>query len=124
LKKQKKNFKSAWLLLFALMFSACGRVQIKNSEWCGDMGDLGASCFNTLSDDSRQLSKEQWDRERFGQVCTQGENFSDLKSAIEKLCFMTKRCTQAQKKIIEELGMKIDEFNKEANDYANSGFAP
>jgi hypothetical protein len=118
------NLKSALLILSVLIFSACGRVQIKNSEWCGDMGELGASCFNTLSSESRDIPKDRWDQERFGQVCTKGESFTDLKSALEKLCFMTKRCTQAQKKIIEELGMKIDKFNKETNDYENSGITP
>lgn len=88
------------------------------------MGDLGASCFMTHSDGSRDLSKEEWDKARFGQVCTEAENFTNLKTAIQKLCYLTKKCTVEEKKILKALETKIETFNKGANDYATSILKP
>lgn len=124
MKKPSRNIKSVLPLLFVLTLSSCGRIKLKNSEWCGDMGELGASCFKTHSDESRDLSKEQWDQERFGQVCTQAENFTNMKTAIQKLCYLTKKCTFEEKKILKELESKIETFNKGANDYATSILTP
>lgn len=99
-------------------------MKIKNAEWCGDMGDLGASCFMTHSQDSRDLSKEDWDKERFGQLCTSADTFANIKTAIQKLCYQTKKCTIEQKKLIKELETKIETFNKGANDYATTILSP
>lgn len=106
-------------ILFVLSLSlavSCGRIQIKNSEWCGDMGELGASCFHTLTDDSRDLDKYDWDKERFGQLCTQPENFTALKTAIEKLCYKNKKCTFEEKKILKRMIKKIEKHIKAKND--------
>lgn len=56
------------------------------------MGAQGATCFHTLSTAARDLSKAQWDAERFGQLCTQAKNFADLKALVEKLCNQSGRC--------------------------------
>lgn len=88
------------------------------------MGELGASCFKTHSGDSRDLPKEQWDQERFGQVCTQAENFANLKTAIQKLCYLTKKCTIEEKKILKDLETKIEKFSKDANDFAITSLKP
>lgn len=111
-------------LLFVLILSSCGQIRLNNSEWCGDLGDLGASCFKTHSDESRDITKDEWDQERFGQVCTQAENFSNMKTALQKLCYLTKKCTIEEKKILNSLENKIEKFNKDANDYATSILSP
>jgi hypothetical protein len=79
------------LSVFAL--SACARVHIRDGEWCGDMGDVGASCFHTLTDATRDLDKPSWDAERFGMLCTKAENFAELKKAVLKLCKLSRDCT-------------------------------
>lgn len=88
------------------------------------MGDLGASCFKTHSDEQRDLSKEDWDRARFGQLCTGADVFANYKTALEKLCYITKSCTIEEKKILKNLGTKIETFNKDSNDYATSILGP
>lgn len=80
------------------------------------MGELGASCFHTLSDDSRDLDKETWDKERFGQVCAQPQVFTDLKSSLEKLCYKNRKCTYEQKKILKKVTRDLEKFNKDFND--------
>jgi hypothetical protein len=56
------------------------------------MGQRGASCFHTISPSERDLNKEEWDRERFGMVCTKSENFSSWQKAILKLCDTSNIC--------------------------------
>lgn len=61
------------------------------------MGPLGASCFHTLSDDTRDLDKATWDQVRVGQVCTEAASFANWKAAILKLCKVTHGCTYEEK---------------------------
>jgi hypothetical protein len=67
-------------------------VKISNQEWCGDMGELGASCFNTLNDETRDIEKPEWDEERFGMLCAKPAVFADTKATILKLCKAYKKC--------------------------------
>lgn len=60
------------------------------------MGAQGATCFHTLAKDTRDLTLEQWDTVRFGQVCTDATNFASNKAALEKLCKETKNCNYEQ----------------------------
>lgn len=66
---------------------------MKDSEWCGDMGPLGASCFHMLTDATRDIDEPTWKMERFAQVCTKSENFKNLKISILQLCRETHTCT-------------------------------
>lgn len=82
-----------WLLLvlssaiaIAISLAGCARIKIKDSEWCADEGALGAECFHALSTNQRTLTKAEWDQERFGQVCTSTDGFTNWREAIEKFC--------------------------------------
>lgn len=95
--KQLKNVSVIFpILIFVL--SGCNSIPIKNQEWCGDEGELGAECFNTLTADTRDLSPADWEQVRFGQVCTNTDNFADIKAALEKLCSKTGNCAYELKK--------------------------
>ena len=94
------------LLSFAL--SSCSRVKIKNHEWCADLGDMGADCFQTLSDEKRYPEKEQWDKERFGMLCTSSDTFADMKEIILKLCQVSKKCDYATRQAIAHFFYKAD----------------
>ena len=76
------------------------------------MGSLGASCFHTLSDDTRDLSKEEWDSLRFGMVCTEAENFAEWKAALLKFCESTKKCTFEVKKVVNQLQSKLERHQR------------
>ncbi len=56
------------------------------------MGASGADCYHTLTPETRELTKAEWDTERFGMVCTKADTFADWKAAIEKLCNKTGIC--------------------------------
>lgn len=82
-----------------MIVSSCARVKIKNQEWCGDKGPLGAHCWNTLNDKERDITPSVWNAlkvgpdHRFGKACTEIENITDTKAAIINLCKASKRCT-------------------------------
>lgn len=80
------------MILLVTTLVSCGNVRVKNQEWCGDMGELGADCFNTHNSNTRSPTKEQWDEERFGMVCTTAKTFADIKATILKLCKGYKKC--------------------------------
>ena len=99
-----------------MLLSSCANVKIKNSEFCGDMGNLGASCFKTLSGETRDISPNDWDDERFGMICSKADTFADWKKAILKLCKMSRRCKYESKKNIKNFGKKVESFKLKIND--------
>jgi hypothetical protein len=69
---------------------------------------LGAVCFHTFSDATRDIPKAEWDAERFGQVCSSAETFAEMKSALLRLCYLSRRCSRADIANIREFGIKLD----------------
>lgn len=102
------------VLLISSVFPACARIKIQDAEWCGDIGPYGAECFHTTTDEHRSIPKEQWDAERFGQLCTTPESFANWKAALLKLCKKTGMCTREEKRLIEDLGKRIETFDRKA----------
>lgn len=95
-------------VLGLLLLSGCASVRIPDTEWCGDMGSEGAACFHTLTDESRDIPKAEWDDFRFGQVCTTANDFASIKSALEKLCSMAgKRCKYYVKQVLAGMEAKM-----------------
>jgi hypothetical protein len=102
------------VILSVFLLSSCAKVQIKDSEWCGDLGQDGASCFNTLSDKQRDIAKAEWDKERFGMICTKAQTFADWQASILKLCKASKRCTYEGKKVIFNFMQNVNEIEAKA----------
>lgn len=99
--KLERILKNVLVILFLFAISSCGRIEIKNTEWCADQGELGATCFNTLNDNKRRVTPTLWDKERFGYLCTSPSDFAEIKKIIKKLCSKTKKCTDEDKKRID-----------------------
>jgi hypothetical protein len=96
------------LFLFALTVSCVG-VDIKDAEVCADAGSEGAMCFHTLSDEARDISKIQWDEERFGMICTKAENFAEWKALILKLCRDSKgKCNNEVKSRVTSFSSRVE----------------
>ena len=66
--------------------SSCAHVTIPNQEICGNNFDGSASCFNTLKTDERELSQSEWDSIRPGWLSMSGNDYGEIKTALEKLC--------------------------------------
>lgn len=94
------------LILFPILLVNCG-VVLKDTEWCGDKGQLGASCFHTISDGHRWVGPNEWDKERFGDVCTDSKNFAEWKKDILQLCSQCNCCSKEQVKQVESLDQKV-----------------
>ncbi len=116
---KKRIFAIAYVALLAYAISGCGSIKLNNAEFCGDMGVEGAACFHMLSSDTRNLTKEEWDAERFGQVCTDPQNYADLKAVLLKFCNSTKKCTYEIKKKIEEFDLKLEGLMNELDAQKN-----
>lgn len=57
------------------------------------MGPDGAACFHTLSKDSRDVKKADWDIERMGMICETTAVFTNFKEVIDSLCQNTGQCS-------------------------------
>lgn len=99
-------------MLISFVSLGCARIKISDAEWCGDLGDLGASCFHTTTTESRRIEKRAWDEERFGQLCTTPQSFAAWKAALEKLCKKSGMCTREEKKLIKDFGARVEGFEK------------
>lgn len=113
---RQTNLTSVLLILSAFVLSGatCQRVTILDHEVCGDKGELGASCFHMLSDEKRKLSFEEWEVERFGQLCMKADAYANIKAALLKLCESSQRCTWQEIQDLENLEKKVIHFKKEA----------
>lgn len=127
--KHLKKHAKLLVILFIFTLSSCSSVPVYNSEFCGDLGKAGATCFHTLSENTRNIAKADWDRvsplkegearnpnERFGMVCAQPEVFMDWKASIEKLCRITKKCIYKREmnsffSKVEDVGVKTSNNN-------------
>lgn len=104
--KSKINF-----VILLSFLSSCSQVPIKNTEWCGDLGQYGASCFNTDNEETRDIPLPEWNEERFGMLCTNAKNFSEWKKVILKLCKLPgARCTYADRQKAHKVEEKIETF--------------
>ena len=74
------------------------------------MGSAGATCFKTLSGETRDIEKEQWDQERFGQICSSADTFANWKKAILKLCRLSRRCSYDAKKKLIQFGDHVETY--------------
>lgn len=116
--------KGLLILVTLFLLTSCGilrvaRVKIKNQEWCGDKGPLGAYCFNTHNSSTRTIEPEVWNTigvgpdYRFGKLCTDAGNFTDTTAVILKLCKVSKRCTYDAKKKIITFTEQVESFTVE-----------
>lgn len=91
-----------------LLSNGCARVKIIDHEFCGDMGIDGATCAHFLTEEERDIPKDRWDEERFGQICVKSDVYSDWKSVIEKLCSSSGKCDYETKKALSTFFLKIE----------------
>lgn len=114
--------KNLSILFLLILVSSCGhKVEIKDNEWCGDLGPYGATCTKMLSEEQRELTKEEWDTERFGMICGKAEAFANLKSVIQKLCVKNKKCEYEK---IEQATRFLQGITDEFNNYKTTKVSP
>ncbi len=76
-------------LLFGLLLIAtnsCGHVAVYDTEVIADLGSAGGYGVHTLTDQTRDISKAAWDKERVGYLCMSSTAFNDTETAIDQLC--------------------------------------
>jgi hypothetical protein len=102
--------KLVMLLLPLSIGQACTSVQIKDAEACSDFGVNGAHCDWLFHSEPRDLPFEDWDKERFGMICTKASNFVDWQADIQKLCSISHRCTREDQAMLENFFLRISEI--------------
>lgn len=94
-----------------LLLNNCAQVEIKDAEMCADFGADGASCVHSMTTETRDIDKINWDIERFGEICVKAEAIADWKAELEELCSISGRCTQAQKAALNNFFARIDSLS-------------
>ena len=84
--KYKKLGMLLTLLFIVVVFSGCGTVTVYDQEVCGDLGQAGAHCAHTLTNQTRDISKANWDIERVGYLCMNSQSFTDQETAVDEFC--------------------------------------
>lgn len=83
---------SAIAVVCELLCVGCGHVVIHDKEFCGDLGVVGAHCAHTLTPETRDVSKENWDKERIGNICVNSRGWTDTETSIDQFCTTTDLC--------------------------------
>lgn len=82
---------NSFIITALLILSGC-TVPIKNQRWYGDEGSQGAVYFETLTEETGHLTKQEWDDLRIGMACTETDTLAEIVKTIAKLCSVTRRC--------------------------------
>lgn len=110
------NLKRSCLILSLLSLTSC-TVKIPDIEICADLSTLGATCVTSISGKQRDIEKEQWDKDRYGQLCMTSESYGEIKKAILKLCKNSNICVEEAKKQIDSVDANVSRLKhpKSAN---------
>lgn len=99
-------------MALVLSLSSCGHVEIKDQEFCGDKGSLGAKCFHTLTPATRTISQPEWDNYRFGQICEKAEVFADWKKILEEQCSLHDNCDYPETRAVLDFLGRVEKFQR------------
>lgn len=99
------------MISLLILITSCTQVQIKDEQFCGDLGYQGAHCNNTLTDHPVDLNKSQWDILRYGWICEDADAFTDWKTIIQQLC--DKHPSDCDYEALNSLFKKVEEITHE-----------
>lgn len=96
---------SLGLSVFSILAAASGcPVQIKNIEFCRDKGQFGAVCAYWLNakETARKVPLSEWNKKRFGMVCTSEAGAGNINALIETFC-QSRECVERTQDLISAL---------------------
>lgn len=125
------KLRTVWLILFStLVLCSCNTVEVPDVEWCSSIGRFGAICQNSISDNRRRLTVDQWldflealpddpstpiNEEKGPALCATTNDFRRVKVALEQLCEKAGwQCTLEQKKALEKADRKLSSIQRDA----------
>lgn len=88
---------------FVAFASGCP-VKISNIQFCRDKGPLGAVCAYWLNakETKKRIPPTEWNRLRFGMVCTTEAGMGNINALIETFC-QSRECVEQTKELISVL---------------------
>lgn len=110
------------LCALILVMTSCDAVPIKDVEACADAGALGASCFHSLSDKTRDLTPPQWAEVRYGWLCMSTDDWTNWKQAIETLCQNNRgECSYEDQQRISQFFLRLRRARQRIAEAPSSG---
>lgn len=101
------------MLLSILTVVSCGHITVKNTEVCGILGADGAHCANTLTPDTRDLTKEEWDAiSAYRYVAMPIEAYAEWKKIQEYLCHESNLCDYETVKQLRAFDDKYEDMRR------------
>lgn len=92
------------LISSSISLVECTTTHITDIEACGDKGSLGGHCAHTLTNETRNLNKHDWDAMRFGWICMSPEDFTNTETEIAQLCNSnSKLCDYRTKTLLRDI---------------------
>ncbi len=79
-------------------------MNVPNIQFCRDKGKLGAVCayWQNAKETKIQVPYPQWNKNRFGMVCTSERGMGNINATIEKLC-QNQKCIEQTKELIKAI---------------------
>jgi len=78
-----------------------------DEEVVADLGAAGGYAVHTLTDQTRDIPKAEWDRERVGYLCVNSTAFNDAQTALDQLCQETNLCDYQTRDAIQKASLRI-----------------
>jgi hypothetical protein len=76
-------------------------LTLYNREYCGDLGKFGAHCNHAFTSKPRDIKKDQWDKERVGQICVNSQAYTDIGTLEEQVCVIAD-CTYEEREMLRQ----------------------
>jgi polyferredoxin len=74
------------LFVSLIALTSCTHIVIYDREVCADLGPNGAFCAHTLTNATRTITKQNWDKERTGYLCMDSTAYNDVETVIDQFC--------------------------------------
>lgn len=93
-------------LLIATSLSACGHLQRHDVQGCADLGPDGAHCAHTLTPQTRDIPKAEWDTERIGWLCSPADDFTEVQTELDQACVWIS-CSYEEKEALKAVQTRL-----------------
>lgn len=112
-KPQKIKSIKLLIVTISILLAGCKNlpVDVYDKEVCGDLGSDGARCNHTLVENTRNLSKDEWDKLRSdeGWMCMSANSFIETEATLEQLCDKN-GCDYKTMQLIKQFKTQIKEI--------------
>ena len=96
------------LMLLLTVIVSCKTLDVKDAEFCGNLGEDGAHCNHTLVQAPRDLTADEWKIQSIGWLCMDSQDFTNTETALDQACQLL-QCTYEEKQTLDAMKIRIRE---------------